>query len=175
VAGEGIFEASGDDAGDGWHRLRPVRARWPWITGGLVLQLIGVGAPAVYVITKAHHENFSGEISKATLTLAWRQAVHSHTGLALLAAGAAVFVIGAVLLARPFVRSWITLFVAIPLAALAGVLVLGVAALVVAVIFAAAGDFFDFGTGWGSGGGSQKRKRDEDDEPDAPLVSPEEA
>jgi hypothetical protein len=127
------------------------------------------------VITTAHHQDVTGRISKATLTLAWRQAVHSHIGLELLAAGAAVFVIGSVLLARPFVKSWITLFVAIPLAALAGVLVLGIGALIVAVILAAAGDFFDFGTGWGSSGGSSKKRRrgDEDEQP-VPLANAEE-
>jgi hypothetical protein len=174
MAGEGIFQAS-DDA-SAWHRLKPVKARWPWVTGGLILQLIGVGAPAVYVVTKAHHEDVTGRISKATLTLAWRQAVHSHIGLELLVAGAVVFVIGSVLLARPFVKSWITLFVAIPLAALAGVFVLGIGALIVAVILAAAGDFLDFGTGWGSSGGSKKRKRsDDDDEQPAALAGGEEA
>ena len=48
-------------------------------------------------------------------------------------AGAALFVIGSMLLARPFVKSYVTLFVAIPLAALAGVLILGAAALVIAL------------------------------------------
>ena len=144
-----------------WHRLRPVTARWPWITGGLVLQLAGVAAPAAYVISKAHHEDVTGQISKATLTLAWRQAVHSHAGLALMIAGAALFVVGSILLARPFVKSYLTLFVAIPLAALAGVLILGAAALVIALILAilSGGDFFDFGGGGGGSSGSAKKQQ----------------
>ena len=167
MAGEGgIFEVKDETAA--WHRLKPVTARWPWITGGLLLQLAGVAAPAAYVISKAHHEDVTGQISKATLTLAWRQAVHSHAGLALMIAGAAVFVIGSMLLARPFVKSYVTLFVAIPLAALAGVLILGAAALIIALVFAilSGGDFFDFSSGAPSGssgspgGRATKKKRD---------------
>ena len=156
---ESIFEVKGESAA--WHRLRPVNARWPWITGGLVLQLAGVAAPAAYVISKAHHEDVTGQISKATLTLAWRQAVHSHAGLALMIAGAALFVVGSVLLARPFVKSYLTLFVAIPIAALAGVLILGAAALVIALLFAilSGGDFID--VGGGSSGGSARKKKPE--------------
>ena len=60
-----------------------------------------------------------------------------------------MFVIGSMLLARPFVKSYVTLFVAIPLAALAGVLILGAAALIIALVFAilSGGDFIDFGSG----------------------------
>jgi hypothetical protein len=156
-----IFEVKDETAA--WHRLRPVTARWPWITGGLLLQLAGVAAPAAYVISKAHHEDVTGQISKATLTLAWRQAVHSHAGLALMIAGALLFVIGSMLLARPFVKSYVTLFVAIPLAALAGVLILGAAALVIAVLFAilSTGDFFDFSSG--SSGTAKRRKPDREE------------
>jgi hypothetical protein len=154
-----IFEVKDESAV--WHRLRPVSARWPWITGGLLLQLAGVAAPAAYVISKAHHEDVTGQISKATLTLAWRQAVHSHAGLGLMIGGAALFVIGSMLLARPFVKSYLTLFVAIPLAALAGVLVLGAAALVIALLFAilSGGDFTDLGGSSSSGGTPDKRSR----------------
>jgi hypothetical protein len=160
MAGEGIFQAA--DETTAWHRLKPVKERWPWVTSGLILQLIGVAAPAAYVIIKAHHQDVTGRISKATLTLAWRQAVHSHAGLALLIGGAALFVVGSVLLARPYVKSWFTLFVAIPLAALVGVLLLGAAALIVALILAAAwsGDFIDWGSS-SSGGGRKKRPQDQ--------------
>jgi hypothetical protein len=124
-------------------RLAPVSTRWPWITGGLLLQVVGVGAPVAYVVSKAHHEDIGGHITKATLQLAWRQAVHSHVGLAALIAGAAVFVAGSIVLARPFVKSWVTLFVAIPIAALAGVLVLGAAAIVVALLVVGAEELLD--------------------------------
>src|SRR5262249_26100691 len=144
--------------------LNPVSKRWPWITSGLLLQLIGAGAPIAYVLDKAHKEDVGGQISKATLTLAWRQAIHSHTGLGLLIGGAAVFALGSILMARPFVKSWVTLFVAIPLAAIAGVLVLGAAAIVVALIIAGADDLATFWTDTGPSGSSRKRKRGQ--EPD---------
>jgi hypothetical protein len=127
-----------------WGRLAPVSQRWPWIASGLLLQVVGVGAPVAYVVSKAHHEDVGGHISRATLQLAWRQAVHSHAGLAALIAGAAVFVAGSIVLARPFVKSWVTLFVAIPIAALAGVLVLGAAAIVVALLVVGAEELLEF-------------------------------
>ncbi len=85
--------------------------------------------------------------------------MHSHAGLALLICGALVFVAGAIMLVRPFVTSWVTLFVAVPLAALAGVLVLGAAAILVALLAAGADDLF---SGWSDavgGGGGPARKR----------------
>jgi hypothetical protein len=142
-----------------WHRLSPVSPRWPWITSGLALQLIGAGAPVAYVVSKAHHEDLGGQISKATLTLAWRQAVHSHAGLDLMIVGALVFVIGSMLMARPFVTSMVTMFVAIPIAAIAGLLVLGAAAILVALLLAGADDalnVLDFG---GSSSSSRRRRR----------------
>jgi hypothetical protein len=132
--------------------LAPVASRGPWIAGGLALQLCGAGAPAIYVLTNAHHEDVGGQITKATLTLAWRQAVHSHAGLALLIGGTIVFALGSIVLARPFVKSWVTLFVAIPLAAIAGVLVLGLAAVIIALLIVGFEDLLDINWG-GSGGG----------------------
>jgi hypothetical protein len=134
--------------------LAPVSKRWPWITGGLSLQVIGVAMPVVYVLEKAHKEDFGGHITRATIRLAWHQAVHSKAGLALMIAGVLVFATGSVLLARPFAKSWLTLLVAVPIAAVAGLLVLGAAVLIVAVIVAAAGSLFDGGGGGGGGGGS---------------------
>jgi hypothetical protein len=134
---------TGEKAGRGWHRLRPVSPRWPWITGGLALQVIGAAAPIAYIVNKAHHEDIGGQISRATLTLAWRQAVHSHAGLALMIGGAAVFVIGSILMARPFVKSWVTLFVAIPIAAVAGLLVLGAAAILISLLVVGADELID--------------------------------
>jgi hypothetical protein len=174
-SGDNIGLSSDDPAGavglpidDGartsaWHRLRPVARRWPWITGGLLLQLIGAGAPVAYVVNKAHHEDLGGQISKATLTLAWRQAVHSHAGLDLMIVGALVFVVGSMLMARPFVTSMFTMFVAIPIAALAGVLVLGAAAILVAILLAGADDLIEVFDFQGSSTSRRKRRRHQDD------------
>lgn len=131
--------------------LRPVRRKWSWIVGGLALQLVGIGAPVIYVLDKAKHENVGGSLTRATVRFAWHEAIHSHTGLALLIAGAVVFAIGAVLLARPFAKSWLTLLVAVPIAAVAGLLVLGAAALVVGLAVVGLEGLID---GWGGGGSS---------------------
>jgi hypothetical protein len=139
-------------------QLPPVAKRWPWITGGLVLQLIGVAGPVIYVLEKVKKEGLGGHITRATIRLIWHQSVHSHAGLAVMIGGAVVFAIGAMLLARPFVKHVVTLLVAIPIAAVAGLFVLGAAALVVTLIVVVAGaldsDFSFGGGGGGSGSGS---------------------
>ena len=150
---------TGESAAAGnWHRLAPVAPRWPWITGGLVLQLIGAGAPIAYVVNKAHHEDVGGQISRATLTLAWREAVHSHAGLDLMILGALVFVVGSMLMARPFVSSVFTMFVAVPIAALAGLALLGAAAIIVALVLAGASDGFDPSDLTGGSSSSRRRR-----------------
>jgi hypothetical protein len=170
--GEGVDQiglSTGEQATSGaWHRLSPVSPRWPWITSGLLLQLIGAGAPVAYVVNKAHHEDLGGQISKATLTLAWRQAVHSHAGLDLMIVGALVFVIGSMLMARPFVKSMVTMFVAIPIAALAGLLILGAGAILVALLLAGADDALDLVDWGGSSSSRRRRRRDPGDRNDSP-------
>jgi len=144
-------------------RLKPVTTKNAWIAGGLILQLIGVGGSVAYVVVKARHENVGGSITGATVRLAWRDILHSKTGLAIMIAGAVVFAIGAILLARPYAKSWPMLLVVVPLAAIVGMLILGAAVLVVSLIIALAwmtdGDAF---TGWGGGGSSSRKKKDGD-------------
>ena len=60
--------------------------------------------------------------------------LRSRADIALILLGIVVFVIGAVVLARPFVTRRLTLFVAVPAAATAGIAVLGVIALVCAAV-----------------------------------------
>ncbi len=130
--------------------LRPIAKRRPWFVAGFVLQAIGVAAPAVYVVLKAKKENLGGSVTLATIRLAWHDSVHSKTGLAVLIAGAVVFAIGAVLLARPFAKNWLIWLIAVPAAAIVGVMLLGAAALVVAVILICASsdtDLPSFSTG----------------------------
>ncbi|MGH6657685.1 MAG: hypothetical protein ACRDVE_21060 [Actinocrinis sp.] len=151
------------DIGSGGVRrgLTPVGHRAGWILGGLALQLAGVGGPLAYVVTKAKHESVGGLLSVATVRLAWHGSLHTKAGVAVLAGGAALFAVGSVLLARPYVKSRLTLLLAVPLAALGGVLMLGVVAVVVALAFAG----FESGGGGNGGlsdvpsfGGSGKRK-----------------
>lgn len=62
-------------------------------------------------------------------------------------AGAMVYAIGSVVMARPYVTSPVMLFVAVPIAAAAGMLLLGVLVLVIAALVGALGSFDlpDFG------------------------------
>lgn len=115
-------------------RLGPVLHRARWIAGGLGCQLVGVAGPIAYVVAKTKRESISGLITTATVRLAWHESLHARAGAAVLAAGAILFAIGSVLLARPYARRRSTLLVAVPVAAVCGAVFLGVAALVVAVV-----------------------------------------
>jgi hypothetical protein len=107
-----------------------------------------------YLWAKVRHQNIGGHITAAMIRLAWHGEVHTRQGLAVLAAGAVVYAAGSVLVARPYVSRPVTLFVAVPVAAVAGMLVLGVLALIAAVAIALwwntdgalpGFDFFGFG------------------------------
>ena len=151
-------------------RLRPVENRFPWITGGLVLEVIGAAVPAIYMFTKAKHESVGGSITRATIKLVWHQSLHSHTGLAILIGGAVAFAAGAVLLARPYATNVIVLIVGVPVAAIAGLLVLGIFALVIAFLVATAegldggGDWGWWLDGWEPRSPRSKKKRAEKDQ-----------
>jgi hypothetical protein len=148
--GVGAVQAVNRRVGD----LKPVEEKGGWILGGLALQLAGVGGPAAYVYEKAKHQNVGGSITQGTIRLVWHEAVHSKTGLAILIAGAVVFATGAMVLARPFCKHVLVLIVAVPIAAVAGMLVLGVGALIVAVLCLGVGELLDGIGGGGGGGGS---------------------
>ena len=141
--------------------LRPVAHRGGWIAGGLATQLVGIGTPLAYVLTKAKHESVGDALTVATFRLAWHQSLHTKVGVADLVTGAVIFAIGSILLARPFAKRKRTLLVAVPLAAACGALVLGVAAiiigLIVLILWNSDGDIPSFG---GSSGSSKKRQPD---------------
>lgn len=123
--------------------LHPLSSLRRWVVWGLVLQLIGVGVPAAYVGAAAHRLSVTGHITATSLRLAWRSDAHTGTGVTLLLAGGVIFAVGSVVMARPFVRRRATLFVAVPLAALLGVFVFGVLALLIAALIAGWLDFLD--------------------------------
>ena len=139
----------GEDAAVRSGSLGPVAHRARWIASGLGLQFTGIGGPLAYVATKVKHEDVGGLVTVATVRLAWHESLHSKAGIGLLAVGTALFVVGSVLLARPFVRRKLTLLLAVPAAALVGGLVMGAAALLVVVVVLAA-----LSNSSGSGGGS---------------------
>ena len=105
-----------------------------------------------------------GHITAATFRLLWHGEIHTRTGVAVLAAGAVIYVAGSVLLARPHVSRPVTLFIAVPVAAVAGMAVLGVLALVVALIFSALGDLVAPDAGLGSASSGRKRSRKPEDQ-----------
>lgn len=116
---------------------------------------------AAYVWFKVRHQNIGGHVTAATIRLAWHSEVHTRPGLAVLAAGALIYAAGSVLMARPYVTKPVTLFVAVPVAGVAGLLVLGMLAFIVALLIAAleSGDFDFPGLDSGSSRSSRKRPR----------------
>lgn len=125
-------------AASGRRQLPPVRARGRWIAWGLALQVIGVGIPVATALHRAHESGVAGGITHYTVRLIWHEMLRSGGDVALIALGVVLFGLGAIVMARPFVRSLPGLLVAVPLAAVCGLLVLGVLALVLAAIVAAA-------------------------------------
>ena len=75
-----------------------------------------------------------------------------------MAAGVFIYAAGSVLMARPYVMRPVTLFVAVPLAAVAGMLVLGVLAFIVALLVAAL-ENGDLGFGLDVSGDRRRLKR----------------
>lgn len=132
-----------------------------WIAGGLILQAVGAGGVAAYVWFQVRHQNIGGHITAATIRLAWHGEVHTRAGLAVLVVGALIYAAGSVLMARPYVTRPVTLFVAVPAAAVAGLLVVGILAFIVALLIAAleSGNFDIPGLDFGGGRRSTKRRR----------------
>lgn len=123
------------------------------------MQLVGIGGPLAYVITKAKHESIGGLLSVATVRLAWHESLHAKAGVAVLVAGAVLFAIGSVLLARPYAKRRLTLLLAVPVAAVCGALVLGVAALIIGLLVLLIWNDVDIPSFGGGGGGSSKKRR----------------
>jgi hypothetical protein len=96
-----------------------------------------------YLWLKVRHQDIGGHITAAAIRLAWHGEVHTRPGLAVLAAGTVIYAVGSVLMTRPYVSRPATLFIAVPIAAVAGMLVLGVLAIIAALLIAALenGDF----------------------------------
>ncbi len=141
--------------------LGPLRSRASWVASGLILQAVGAGGVAAYVWLKVRHQNIGGHVTAATIRLAWHGEVHTRQGLAVLAAGALIYAAGSVLMARPYVARPMTLFVAVPVAAVAGMLVLGVLAFIAALLIAALeyGDLFGLDFSLDFGGDRRRAKR----------------
>ncbi len=117
--------------------LPPVRARGRWLAWGLALQTTGVAIPFGAAVHRAHEASVGGAVTHYTIRLVWHEMLRSGSDVALIVLGVLLFAGGAVVLARPFVRRSSTLLVAVPLAAVAGLAVFGVIALIVGAVVAA--------------------------------------
>jgi hypothetical protein len=162
LAGElGAEEAMSGITGDAdisVRRLPPVANPKRWVGAGLVLQVGGIGVPGGYMVNTAYRDGIGGHITAATVRLAWRSDAHTTTGLVLLSLGLVLFAFGSTVMARPFVRRPLTLFLAVPVAAAGGMLVLGFVALLVAIVVAA-GDWLDIVSDWPFDEGRRERRK----------------
>jgi hypothetical protein len=127
---------------------RARRSPYPWVVTGLIIQILGAGPIALDMWRSIHNQSLGGHITAEMIKFAWRSELHSRAGLTVLAAGAVVYASGSVVMARPDISRPATLFIAVPIAAVAGLLLLGVLVLVVAVLLLAlensdySGDYF---------------------------------
>ena len=110
-----------------------------------------------FLWTRLRHQDAGGHLTAATFRLMWHGEARTPAGVAVLVTGAVIYAAGSVLLARPRVSRRATLFLAVPVAAVAGMAVLGVLALVVAFLFSALGD--QSVPDIGPGGGGRRRKK----------------
>lgn len=155
--GAGVQDDVMAGAAAGRRVLGPVRSRALWAAGGLAVQAAGLGAVAAFLWAGLRHQGAGGRISAATFRLMWHGEIHTRTGVAVLIAGTVIYAAGSVVLARPYVSRPVTLFLAVPVAAVAGMAVLGALALVAAFLISALGD--DLSGGGGGGGGRRRARR----------------
>ncbi|MGH3302425.1 MAG: hypothetical protein ACRDOK_12220 [Streptosporangiaceae bacterium] len=149
------------------HRiLAPLRSRWPWVVWGLIVQALGVGSVAVVMWHNVRDQSLGGHITVEMVSFAWHSELHNRAGLIVLAAGAVIYAGGSVVMARPYVSRPATLLIAVPVAAVIGMLLLGVLALAVAALFSAfansVGDSHGGGGGSAGGGAEEKSVRRKD-------------
>jgi len=146
-------------------RVSPRTLRSPerWVISGLTLQAVGAVGVAAYAWLKLRHQGIGGHITAATIRLAWQADVHTRTGLAVIAGGAIIYAAGSILMARPYLSRPVMLFVAVPMAAVVGMLALGLLALVVAIVLDALVNQvdipLDLGGGPERGTGSSRRRK----------------
>jgi hypothetical protein len=141
------------------HRvLAPLQSRWPWVVSGLIVQALGVGSVAVVMWHNIRNQSLGTHITAEMVKFAWHSELHNRAGLIVLAVGAVIYAAGSVVMARPYVSRPVTLLIAVPIAAVAGMLLLGVLALVVAALYSA----FANSSGGGMSGGGVKRDRRND-------------
>jgi hypothetical protein len=128
------------------------------VVWGLLVQTLGVGSVAVVMWHNVRDQSLGGRISAEMVRFAWHSELHNRAGLVVLAAGAVTYAIGSVVMARPYISRPATLLIAVPLAAVAGMLILGVLALALAALLSALAN--SAGGGYGGGAGRKDRRKD---------------
>jgi hypothetical protein len=116
--------------------LGPLRSRYPWVASGLSIQVLGVAMVAAIMWRSIRNQSLGGHITAEMIKFAWRSELHTRIGLSMLVAGSVIYAAGSVVMARPYISRPAALFVAVPIAAVAGLLVLGVLTLVLTALFA---------------------------------------
>lgn len=123
------------EARSGRRRLAPPDSRVPWVFWGAVVQVLGLGSIAVVMWKNIRQQGIGGHITGEMLKLAWHSELHTRSGLIVLIAGSVVYAAGSVVIARPYISSPAALFIAVPIAAVAGMLILGVLIVILWVLF----------------------------------------
>ena len=142
------------------HRiLAPLRSRWPWVVWGLIVQALGVGSVAVVMWRNIRDQSLGGHITAEMVRFAWHSELHNRAGLIVLAVGTVIYAIGSVVMARPYVSRPATLLIAVPLAAVVGMLLLGVLALAVSALFNALANTASGGYGRGEDRNDRRKDR----------------
>jgi hypothetical protein len=93
-----------------WDRLA---AGGTWVAWGLALQTIGVGIPVTIALRRANRDGVLGRVTHYTVRLVWHEMLRADADVGLMLLGLVVFLVGAVVMARPFVRRRAALFVAV--------------------------------------------------------------
>lgn len=137
-------------------RLVPIKPehRWKWWLSGLAVQFVTVGAAVAWAYNRFKHDSVAGATLRTTLTLVWKEMLHEPAGVGLLVVAAIGVAVGGVLLARPHVTNLWVLLVAVPVGAIAGLLILGAAVLLISILYF-------IGDAIPSGGGSSRKKKDD--------------
>jgi hypothetical protein len=136
--------------------LAPLGSRWPWVVWGLTVQALGVGSVAAVMWRNIRNQSLGGHITAEMVRFAWHSELHNRAGLIVLAVGAVIYAVGSVVMARPYVSRPATLLIAVPIAAVVGMLLLGVLALALAALFSALAN--SDGVSFGDGGRRDRRK-----------------
>lgn len=123
------------EARTGRRRLTPPESRAPWAFWGALLQAFGLGSIAVVMWKNIRQQGIGGHITAEMLKLAWHSELHTRSGLIVLIAGSVVYGAGSVVMARPYISNPAALFIAVPIAAVAGMLILGVLIVILWVLF----------------------------------------